>query len=36
MDMLDKDVRNEVFKRTRPILTRIKDEAPTYYAMKPM
>ena len=31
MDMLDKDVRNEVFKRTRPILTRIKDEAPTYY-----
>lgn len=31
MDMLDKDVRNEVFKRTRPILTRIKDESPTYY-----
>ena len=31
MDMLDKDVRDEVFKRTRPILTRIKDEAPTYY-----
>ena len=28
MDMLDKDVRDEVFKRTRPILTRIKDEAP--------
>ncbi len=31
MDMLDKDVRDEVFKSARPILTRIKDEAPTYY-----
>lgn len=36
MDMLDKDVRNEVFKRTRPILTRIKDEAPTYYGDEAM
>ncbi|MCI7126205.1 MAG: glucose-1-phosphate adenylyltransferase subunit GlgD [Agathobaculum sp.] len=34
MDMLDKDVRDELFKRTRPILTRIKDEAPTYYGDK--
>ncbi|WP_283674466.1 glucose-1-phosphate adenylyltransferase subunit GlgD [Butyricicoccus sp. Marseille-Q5471] len=34
MDMLDKDVRDEVFLRTRPILTRIKDEAPAYYGDK--
>ena len=34
MDMLDKEVRNEVFKRTRPILTRIKDESPAYYGDK--
>lgn len=34
MDMLDKDIRDEVFIRTRPILTRIKDEAPTYYGDK--
>ncbi len=34
MDMLDKEVRDEVFQRTRPILTRIKDEAPTYYGDK--
>jgi glucose-1-phosphate adenylyltransferase len=31
MDMLDKDIRAELFNRTRPIFTRIKDEAPTYY-----
>lgn len=34
MDMLDKDVRGEVFLRTRPILTRIMDEAPAYYGDK--
>ena len=34
MDLLDKDVRDEVFLRTRPILTRIKDEAPAYYGDK--
>lgn len=34
MDMLDKEVRDEVFLRNRPILTRIKDEAPTYYGEK--
>lgn len=34
MDMLDKEVRDEVFLRTRPILTRIKDEAPAYYGDK--
>ena len=31
---LDKDVRDEVFLRNRPILTRIKDEAPAYYGDK--
>lgn len=31
MDMLNKEVRGDLFLRTRPILTRIKDEAPTYY-----
>ena len=31
MDMLDKDIRDQVFLPTRPILTRIRDEAPTYY-----
>ena len=34
MDMLDKDVRDEVFLRTRPISTRIKDESPAYYGDK--
>ena len=34
MDLLDKDVRDEVFLRNRPILTRIKDEAPAYYGDK--
>ena len=31
MDILDKDCRNELFLRTRPIFTRIYDEAPAYY-----
>ena len=34
MDMLDKDVRSEVFVRNRPIFTRIYDEAPAYYGDK--
>ncbi|MCF2670343.1 MAG: glucose-1-phosphate adenylyltransferase subunit GlgD [Clostridiales bacterium] len=34
MDILDKDCRNELFKRTRPIFTRIYDEAPAYYGDK--
>lgn len=31
MDMLDKDIREQVFLKTRPILTKVHDEAPTYY-----
>lgn len=31
MDMLDKDIRDQVFLKGRPILTKIRDEAPTYY-----
>lgn len=31
MDMLDKDIRDQVFLKNRPILTKIYDEAPTYY-----
>lgn len=34
MDMLDKDTRDEVFLRTRPIFTRIYDESPAYYGDK--
>lgn len=32
MDMLDKDIRDQVFLKNRPILTKIYDEAPTYYS----
>lgn len=31
LDMLDKDIRDQVFLKNRPILTKIYDEAPTYY-----
>lgn len=31
MDMLDKDIRDQIFLKNRPILTKIYDEAPTYY-----
>lgn len=31
MDKLDKDIRDQVFLENRPILTKIYDEAPTYY-----
>ncbi len=31
MDMLDKDLRDQVFIADRPILTKISDQAPTYY-----
>ena len=31
MDMLDKDIRDQVFLKRRPILTKIHDSAPTYY-----
>lgn len=31
MDMLDKDIRDQVFLKNRPILTKIYDETPTYY-----
>lgn len=31
MDMLDKDIRDQVFLKNRPIRTKIYDEAPTYY-----
>lgn len=31
MDMLDKDIRDQVFLKGRPILTKIHDSAPTYY-----
>ena len=31
MDMLDKDIRDQVFLKSRPILTKIHDSAPTYY-----
>lgn len=31
MDMLDKDIRDQVFLKSRPILTKIHDEASTYY-----
>lgn len=31
MDMLDKDIRDQVFLASRPIMTKIHDEAPTYY-----
>ena len=34
MDMLDKETRDEVFLRTRPIYTRICDESPAYYGDK--
>lgn len=34
MDMLDKEIRDEVFMRTRPIYTRIYDESPAYYGDK--
>lgn len=32
MELLDKDVRKELFQRDRPIYTKIHDEAPVYYA----
>ncbi len=31
MDLLNKDVRAELFNRERPIKTKVRDEAPTYY-----
>lgn len=31
MDMLDKEIRDQVFLPERPIFTKIRDEAPTYY-----
>lgn len=31
MDMLDKELRDQVFLRERPILTKIRDSSPTYY-----
>ena len=31
MAMLDKDIRDQVFLKNRPILTKIHDSAPTYY-----
>ena len=31
MDMLDKDIRDQVFLKSRPILTKIHDSEPTYY-----
>ena len=31
MDMLDKELRDQVFLPDRPIFTKIRDEAPTYY-----
>lgn len=31
MDILDKDIRDQVFLKSRPILTKVHDEAPTYY-----
>ena len=31
MDMLDKDIRDQVFLKNRPIQTKIYDSAPTYY-----
>ena len=34
MDMLDKETRDEVFLRSRPIYTRICDESPAYYGDK--
>lgn len=34
MDILDKDIRDELFLRSRPIFTRIYDEAPAYYGDK--
>lgn len=34
MDVLDKDIRDELFLRSRPIFTRIYDEAPAYYGDK--
>lgn len=34
MDMLDKETRDELFLRTRPIYTRIRDEPPAYYGDK--
>lgn len=34
MDMLDKEIRDEVFLRSRPIYTRIYDESPAYYGDK--
>lgn len=32
MDLLDKDIRDQVFVKSRPILTKIHDEAPAFYA----
>ncbi len=34
MDMLEKEVRDQLFLRTRPVYTRIRDEAPAYYGDK--
>lgn len=34
MDMLDKEIRDEVFLRSRPVYTRICDESPAYYGDK--
>lgn len=31
MELLDKDVRDELFLREQPIYTKVRDEAPTYY-----
>lgn len=31
MELLSKEVRDELFLRTRPIYTKVRDEAPTYY-----
>jgi len=32
MELLNHDVRKELFDRTNPIITRIRDDAPTYYS----
>jgi glucose-1-phosphate adenylyltransferase len=31
MDLLDKNIRNEIFKKNYPIYTKVRDEAPTRY-----
>lgn len=31
MDMLDKDIRDQVFLKSRPIMTKIHDQSPAYY-----